>query len=139
QQRYQQIRDRVMEEMKQFFRPEFINRLDDIIVFRQLNENEVTQISDLMLAEVAKRLQEREIELVVTDAFKQRVVLEGYDPRYGARPLRRAILRLLEDRLAEAMLAGEVQAGQTATLDLDDDGQVIVHAQQPVPALVGQG
>jgi ATP-dependent Clp protease ATP-binding subunit ClpC len=127
--RYQLMRDRIMDEFKQFFRPEFINRVDDIIVFRQLTQPEVQQIADLMLREVANRLQEQQITLEVTDAFKAKVVQEGYDPRYGARPLRRAIMRLLEDSLAEALLSDQIQAGERAIVDVDASGQVAIRSQ----------
>ncbi len=131
---YNQIRNRVMDEMKQFFRPEMLNRIDEIIVFRQLERQEVRQIADLMIREVANRLSEQEIALVATDAFKDRLVTEGFDPSYGARPLRRAIARLLEDNLAEAMLMGKVQSGDTAIADLDEDGQIYID-RQDVPVL----
>jgi ATP-dependent Clp protease ATP-binding subunit ClpC len=130
---YNQIRTRVNDEMKQYFRPELLNRIDEIIVFRQLTRDEVKHIADLQLQEVATRLSEQAIGLEVTDAFKEQLVIEGYDPRYGARPLRRAIARLLEDNLAEAILAGQVGAGETAVADVDDDGQVQIQRQsQPV-------
>ena len=116
----------VNEELKQYFRPEFLNRLDDIIVFRQLNKEEVKQIADILLRDVATRLTEKSISLEVSDRFKDKVVDEGYSPSYGARPLRRAIMRLLEDSLAEAMLSGQIQEGDTAFLDVDSDGQVKV-------------
>ncbi|MBF2076528.1 MAG: ATP-dependent Clp protease ATP-binding subunit [Synechococcales cyanobacterium C42_A2020_086] len=135
---YQQLRHRVLDEMKQFFRPELLNRIDEIIVFRQLQRQEVMQIADLMIREVAARLTEQGIALTVTDAFKERLVAEGFNPSYGARPLRRAIARLLEDGLAEAMLSGEVNSGDTAVADLDDDGQVVVRRQN-TPALVNVG
>ncbi|MEA5551717.1 ATP-dependent Clp protease ATP-binding subunit [Anabaena cylindrica UHCC 0172] len=123
---YHRIRNLVNEELKAYFRPEFLNRLDDIIVFTQLNKAEVKQIAEIMLVDVASRLIERRIKLEVTESFKDRVVTEGYDPSYGARPLRRAIMRLLEDSLAEALLAGQIGEGDTAIVDIDDDGQVIV-------------
>ena len=123
---YNRIRNLVNEELKSYFRPEFLNRLDEIIVFSQLNKDEVKEISQIMLEEVAKRLQEKEIKLEVTEAFKDLVVTEGYDPSYGARPLRRAIMRLLEDSLAEAMLSGEIREGDQAIVDVDDDGLVKV-------------
>lgn len=131
---YNQIRNRVMDEMKHFFRPEMLNRIDEIIVFHQLERQEVRQIADLMIREVANRLAEQEIGLVATDAFKDRLVTEGFDPSYGARPLRRAIARLLEDNLAEAMLMGKVQAGDTALADVDEDGQIQIN-RQDVPVL----
>ena len=131
---YNRIRLQVNEALKLAFRPEFLNRLDDIIVFRQLTRDEVKQIADILLKDVSSRLREQNIQLETTDAFKERLVDEGYDPSYGARPLRRAISRLVEDNLAEAMLAGRIVSGDTAVLDLDDDGQVQV--QQQSPALV---
>ncbi|MBE9004261.1 ATP-dependent Clp protease ATP-binding subunit [Fortiea sp. LEGE XX443] len=121
---YHRIRNLVNEEMKAYFRPEFLNRLDEIIVFTQLTKDEVKQISDIMLRDVANRLTEKGIILEVTEAFKELVVREGYNPSYGARPLRRAIMRLLEDSLAEALLSGEISNGDTAIVDVDDDGQV---------------
>ncbi|WP_016953419.1 ATP-dependent Clp protease ATP-binding subunit [Anabaena sp. PCC 7108] len=123
---YHRIRNLVNEELKAYFRPEFLNRLDDIIVFTQLNKAEVKEIAEIMLLDVASRLTERRIKLEVTESFKDRVVTEGYDPSYGARPLRRAIMRLLEDSLAEALLAGQIGEGDTAIVDIDDDGQVVV-------------
>jgi ATP-dependent Clp protease ATP-binding subunit ClpC len=123
---YNRIRSLVNEELKQFFRPEFINRLDEIIVFRQLNKEEVTQIADILLQEVFNRLTEQGITLSVTAAFKELLVKEGYNPSYGARPLRRAIMRLLEDVLAEEMLSGKLKDGQSAIVDVDENGQVKV-------------
>ena len=123
---YNRVRSLVNEEMKQFFRPEFINRLDEIIVFRQLNKEEVKQIADIMLQQVFSRLTEQGITLSVTDRFKDLLVTEGYNPSYGARPLRRAIMRLLEDVLAEEMLSGKLKEGQKAIVDVDENGQVKV-------------
>ena len=98
---YNRIRSLVNEELKQYFRPEFLNRLDEIIVFRQLTRDEVKEIAEIMLKEVFSRMEEKGIYLSVTDGFKERLVEEGYNPSYGARPLRRAVMRLLEDSLAE--------------------------------------
>ncbi|MFB2935768.1 ATP-dependent Clp protease ATP-binding subunit [Aerosakkonemataceae cyanobacterium BLCC-F154] len=123
---YNRIRSLVNEELKQYFRPEFLNRLDEIIVFRQLSKDEVKEIADIMLKEVFGRLLEQEITLEVTEAFKDRLVQEGYNPSYGARPLRRAIMRLLEDSLAEEILSGRIQNGDTVIVDVDDQGQVKV-------------
>ncbi len=127
---YNRIRTLVNEELKAYFRPEFLNRLDDIIVFTQLAKDEVKQIADILLRELANRLTEKGITLEVTERFKERVVEEGYNPSYGARPLRRAIMRLLEDPLAEAMLSGQVTEGVTATVDVDDDNQVTIHGSE---------
>jgi ATP-dependent Clp protease ATP-binding subunit ClpC len=118
------------EELKAYFRPEFLNRVDDIIVFTQLNKDEVKQIAEIMLRDVGSRLKEKNITLEVTEAFKEKVVQEGYDPSYGARPLRRAIVRLLEDSLVEAILSGEIADGDKAIVDVDDDGQVKVRKSE---------
>lgn len=121
---YANIRNRVNDEMKQFFRPELLNRLDEIIVFRQLVREEVAAIATLMLREVEQRLSDRAIQLTVTEAFRERLITEGFDPRYGARPMRRAVSRLVEDALAEAILSGHLHAGDMVELDCDADGQV---------------
>ncbi|AFZ35699.1 ATPase AAA-2 domain protein [Stanieria cyanosphaera PCC 7437] len=130
---YQQIRALVNEELKQYFRPEFLNRLDEIIVFRQLTKPEVQQIAELLLQEIAQRLQqERSINLEVSEAFQEKVIAEGFDPSYGARPLRRAIMRLLEDSLAEAILSGQIQDGDQALITVDDGEVKVLPIQQPV-------
>ncbi|GAB4460225.1 MAG: ATP-dependent Clp protease ATP-binding subunit [Elainellaceae cyanobacterium] len=131
---YTRMRDRINDELKQFFRPELLNRLDEIIVFRSLTRDEVMQVADLMIREVNQRLSEQGIALTVTDAVKERLLAEGYDPAYGARPMRRAVTRLLEDALAEGMLTGEIRSSDTAIVDLDDDGQIRVR-RQDVPVL----
>ena len=109
--KYNRIRSLVNEELKSYFRPEFLNRLDEIIVFRQLNKDEVKEIAEILLKEVFTRLTEKEIDLEVTEKFKERLVDEGFIPAYGARPLRRAIMRLLEDVLAEEILSGRLGEG----------------------------
>jgi ATP-dependent Clp protease ATP-binding subunit ClpC len=126
---YNRIRSLVNEELKQYFRPEFLNRLDEIIVFRQLSRDEVKEISEIMLKEVFARMLEKGIALSVTDAFKERLVDEGYNPSYGARPLRRAVMRLLEDSLAEEFLSGRIGDGDAAVVDVDDDKQVVIRKQ----------
>ncbi|MEM8807454.1 MAG: ATP-dependent Clp protease ATP-binding subunit [Cyanobacteria bacterium P01_G01_bin.38] len=133
--RYHNIRNLVNEEMKQFFRPELLNRIDEIIVFRQLIKDEVAEIAEVLIKQVTARLVERNIQFELSDTFKERLLNEGYDQRYGARPMRRAISRLIEDYLAEALLAGTIQDGDTAIFDLDDDGQVQVRSAKQ-PALV---
>jgi len=124
---YYRIKSLVNEELKQYFRPEFLNRLDEIIVFRQLTKNEVKEIAEIMLQEVFARLQDKGINLNVTDAFKERLVEEGYNPSYGARPLRRAVMRLLEDSLAEEVLSGRIKDGDKATVDIDDNKKVTIN------------
>ncbi|HIK56533.1 MAG TPA: ATP-dependent Clp protease ATP-binding subunit [Synechococcales cyanobacterium M55_K2018_004] len=123
---YNRIRSLVNEELKQYFRPEFLNRLDEIIVFRQLTKDEVKDIADILLREVYGRLQEQGITLEVTERFKDRLIEEGYNPSYGARPLRRAIMRLLEDSLAEEILSGRIKHGDVALVDVNEEGQVQV-------------
>ena len=125
-QSYQRIKSLVQDELKNYFRPEFLNRLDEIIIFRQLNKQEVREIAMIMLNNVFKRLKEKEITLDVTDRFKDKVVDEGFSPAFGARPLRRAIMRLLEDNLAEKMLTGEIAEGTSAIMDVNAEGEIIV-------------
>ncbi|HEY9711783.1 MAG TPA: ATP-dependent Clp protease ATP-binding subunit, partial [Oculatellaceae cyanobacterium] len=127
---YRGIYSLVNEELKSFFRPEFLNRLDEIIVFRQLTKDEVKQISSILLAEVGRRLTEQRIILEVTERFKDRLVEEGYNPSYGARPLRRAITRLLEDSLAEEILSDRVKDGDTVVVDVDEEGKIKTLVQQ---------
>ena len=128
--KYNRIRSLVNEELKSYFRPEFLNRLDEIIVFRQLNKDEVKEISEILLKEVFQRLTEKEITLEVTEKFKERLVDEGYNPAYGARPLRRAIMRLLEDVLAEEILSGRLGEGDTAVVDIDEENKVAIIPQK---------
>merc|ERR1740121_1851895 len=115
----------VHDELKNFFRPEFLNRLDEMIVFKSLTKPEVK--------ETFKRTLDRGIELAMTDPFKKKVVDEGFNPVYGARPLRRAIVRLVEDQLADAFLKEPTVEGERIVLDLNGDGEVIVLRNQPVP------
>ena len=130
---YNRIRSLVNEELKQYFRPEFLNRLDEIIVFRQLSRDEVKEIAKIMLKEVFGRMEEKGIHLSVTDAFKERLVEEGYNPSYGARPLRRAVMRLLEDSLAEEFLSGRIGEGDSAVVDVNEEKQVVIR-KTTVPA-----
>jgi|TARA_B110000444_G_scaffold116092_1_gene109349 ATP-dependent Clp protease ATP-binding subunit ClpC len=130
---YNRIKTLVNEELKQYFRPEFLNRLDEIIVFRQLTKSEVGQIAEIMLKEVFERIAEKGIQLAVTDKFKTRLIDEGFDPAYGARPLRRAVMRLLEDNLAEEVLSEKIKAGDSAVVDVSENGKVIVLLGDKVP------
>jgi ATP-dependent Clp protease ATP-binding subunit ClpC len=131
----------VNEELKQYFRPEFLNRLDEIIVFRQLTRDEVKHIAEIMLKEVFGRMRDKGIHLSVTEAFKERLVEEGYNPSYGARPLRRAVMRLLEDSLAEEFLSGRLGEGDHAVVDVNDQKQVVIRkldvAPPSLPELAG--
>lgn len=134
--KYSLVKDQLNEALKMAFRPEFINRLDDVIVFRQLTRSEVKEIGTLLIQTVNDRLQEQNIRIEVSSAFEERLVTAGYDPSYGARPLRRAVSRLVEDSLAEAILSGQIQSGDSALLDIGADGEVQVK-KQVAPALVG--
>ena len=119
---YRDMKDKVMEEVKQMFRPEFLNRLDEIIVFRQLNKDNMGKIIDLMLAGILKRAtKEMGISFTVSDSARQLLIDEGYDPKYGARPLRRVLQTRVEDRLAEEMLSGEVKPGDRIRIDTKPD------------------
>ncbi|CAD0230268.1 protein disaggregation chaperone [Planktothrix agardhii] len=125
-QQYNRIKNLVHEELKQYFRPEFLNRLDEIIVFRQLEKSEVKQIAEILLRDLLARLMERDITLTVSEGFKDHLVNVGFDPKYGARPLRRALMNLLEDALAEALLAGTIKDGDRAFIDVDQEGKVTI-------------
>eukprot|EP00933_Yihiella_yeosuensis_P037245 TRINITY_DN3113_c0_g1_i1.p1 TRINITY_DN3113_c0_g1~~TRINITY_DN3113_c0_g1_i1.p1 ORF type:complete len:1049 (-),score=299.45 TRINITY_DN3113_c0_g1_i1:95-3241(-) len=126
---YAKLKSKVHEQLKGFFRPEFLNRLDEIIVFRSLNKQEVRDISELEFRKTFARCKERGITLSLTDRFKTMVVDEGYDPVYGARPLRRAIMRLLDDKLAESFLYEPTREGECIICDVDSNGQVVVLRQ----------
>ncbi|WVZ57305.1 hypothetical protein U9M48_007706 [Paspalum notatum var. saurae] len=122
---YDRIKDLVVEEMKRHFRPEFLNRLDETIVFRQLSKAQIKEIAGIMLNDVAARVRKKGVELQVTERFVELVVEEGFDMSYGVRPLKRAIVRLLGDALAEKMLAGEIKDGDSVAVDTDLAGNVV--------------
>ena len=118
--KYEKLKETVTEEMKKAFRPEFLNRIDETIVFSHLNKEEIRQIVDLMLKDLFKRLAERELSIEVTDEVKDHLAEAGYSEAYGARPLRRLIQRKIEDMLAEEILSGKYTAGDTIRLTLVD-------------------
>jgi ATP-dependent Clp protease ATP-binding subunit ClpC len=123
--------------LKRAFRPEFLNRLDDIIVFEPLTEPEIEQVATLELAEVAERLQEQGIGLEVTDAARAQLAREGYDPDFGARPLRRLIERKVENVLAKQLLTGEITSGDRVTVDVADGELTFTRtAGEPVEEVV---
>ncbi len=115
-----QVRESVERALREHFRPEFLNRIDDTIVFEPLTEHELTEIVDLLVAEVRGRLSEREIDIELTEAVREELVREGYDPELGARPLRRTVERRVENELARRILAGEFGEGQRITVDFAD-------------------
>ncbi|MBO6086959.1 ATP-dependent Clp protease ATP-binding subunit [bacterium] len=119
--KYEKLKDTVTEEMKKAFRPEFLNRIDETIVFAHLTQEEIRQIVDLMLKDLFKRLSERELTIEVTDEAKDHLAKNGYSEAYGARPLRRLIQRKVEDELAEEILSGKYHAGDTIVMKLVDD------------------
>ncbi len=121
QQSYEDMKEKVMTEVKKTFRPEFLNRLDDIIVFHELTEEQLRQIVDLMVKDLQKRLSERKLKFEMTDAAKSWLAKAGFDPVYGARPLRRAIERYVENPLSTKVLKGEFNEGDTVVVDLVDN------------------
>jgi len=123
--KYQQMKDRVLDELKKTFRPEFLNRLDEVIVFHALNEEHIYQIVDIMLNELNQRVFEYSMNLEVTEAAKDKLVKEGYDPQLGARPLRRVIQKFLEDGISEEMLQGNVLPGDHVLVDVDEDNNFV--------------
>jgi ATP-dependent Clp protease ATP-binding subunit ClpC len=118
---YKDMKGKVMEELKKAFRPEFLNRIDETIVFHSLEKSHLKHIVSLMSNQLTKRLQEQDIELMLTEDAKDKIANEGYDPEYGARPLRRAIQKHIEDRLSEELLKGKVLTGQSVVIDVEDN------------------
>ena len=131
---FEQIKADVMAELKTAVRPEFLNRIDDIIVFNRLNEDEIAQIADGMLRKVAARMQDMEITMDWTEAAKKHLAKAGFDPVYGARPLRRAVTNEVEDLVAEESLEGKIKKGDSVTLDAADDKLVLTHKDAKAPA-----
>jgi ATP-dependent Clp protease ATP-binding subunit ClpC len=129
---YGRMKGRVMEEVKQTFRPEFLNRVDEVIVFHQLTREQIEQIVTLELEKVVREVRAQDMELKVTDAAKQLLAKKGWDPQFGARPLRRAIQRNVEDEIAEEMLRGTFTAGDHILADVDpDDPEKLKYAKIP--------
>ena len=122
---YEDMKSNVMGELKKSFRPEFLNRIDDIIVFHPLREADIKEIVKLMLRVLVKRLEANNIKLEVSEAATEHLAKKGFDPLFGARPLRRAIQSMIEDRLAEEMLEGKVKAGDSIVVDLEEDKIVV--------------
>ncbi|MDF2682331.1 MAG: ATP-dependent Clp protease ATP-binding subunit ClpC [Brevibacillus sp.] len=123
--KYQDMKDKVMDELKKSFRPEFLNRIDEVIVFHSLEQEHIEQIVSLMTDELRKRLKEQSIDFQLTEEAKKVLAKEGFDPAYGARPLRRAIQRHIEDRLSEELLKGNISKGDTVNID-SEEGQLVV-------------
>jgi ATP-dependent Clp protease ATP-binding subunit ClpC len=129
---YKDMKGKVMTELKKAFRPEFLNRIDEIIVFHALEKDHLKQIVTLMAEQLVNRLKEQHIYLELTDAAKEKILSEGYDPEYGARPLRRAIQKYIEDRLSEELLKGTVLTGQRIVMDVEND-EFFVRVGEAIP------
>ena len=123
---YERMKDKVMEEVKRFFRPEFLNRLDATIVFHALSKQEIHQIVDLMMNMVRSELKDKDIAIELTEAAREHLGEKGFDPVLGARPLRRLIQNEVEDKLSDELLGGKIAEGDTAIVDLDEEGNVVV-------------
>jgi ATP-dependent Clp protease ATP-binding subunit ClpB len=127
-------RKRLLDALRQHFRPEFLNRVDDIIVFNSLTREHLHQIVDIQLRNVGKLLKDRKVRLQVTDAVKERIITEGYDPQYGARPMRRAIQRLIQDPLALKLINGEFTEGDTVLVETNGEGELQFEKLVPLAA-----
>ncbi|BDG62120.1 ATP-dependent Clp protease ATP-binding subunit [Caldinitratiruptor microaerophilus] len=131
---YEEMKKRVMDEVKRIFRPEFLNRVDEIIIFHSLTDEHLKKIVQLEIRKVARRLEENGIRVEATDAALMKLVREGHDPQYGARPLRRAIQRLVEDPLSEEMLRGTFGPGDVVVIDTDAEGNIKFSKKAPEKA-----
>ena len=131
QESYERMKENLLGELKKTFRPEFLNRVDGVVVFHSLTKEQIRKIVDLMLATVNQQLSEKGIKLEVTDAARDFLGEKGYDEVFGARPLRRVIQDMVEDKLSEALLSGKFQSGDIVVVDLED-GEIVVH-----PAAIG--
>ena len=138
---YERMKESMLEELKRTFRPEFLNRVDELIVFHPLDEENILRIAGLMVGSVAQRLKERGIALSWDDDVLQYLAKEGFDPTYGARPLRRAIQRMVEDDLSEEILSGRIKLGDTVRMGLAEDHLTFtpVPQQEPAPASDAEG
>ncbi len=126
---FEVMKDTVLEELRGHFRPEFLNRVDEIIVFHSLSEEHLKQIVEIQLRSLRKRLADRHVELELTDRARGYLVRSGYDPSYGARPLKRAIQREIETPLARRILGGEVRDGQHIVVDLSPAGNLVFESK----------
>jgi ATP-dependent Clp protease ATP-binding subunit ClpC len=130
-QEHKKMRTKIIDELKRVFRPEFLNRVDGVVVFKRLTPAEMRQIVDLMLVRIGEHLLQQEMKLDITDAARDKIAEEGFDKVYGARPLRRVIQRLIEDPLSEELLRSKFATGETVLVTLDDSGEVVLQHVQP--------
>jgi ATP-dependent Clp protease ATP-binding subunit ClpB len=131
---YERMKQAVLEEMRSNFRPEFLNRVDEIIVFHSLSEEHLKRIVDIQLGHLRARLADRHIEIEINDAARTHLVRSGYDPTYGARPLKRAIQKEIETPLARLVLAGKVRDGQTVDVTFDPATGALAFASRAAAA-----
>jgi ATP-dependent Clp protease ATP-binding subunit ClpC len=124
------MKARIMGEVRRTFRPEFLNRIDEVIVFHALTPEHIKEIVNIMLKEVVRRMREHEVELEVTDRARAWLAKQGFDEEFGARPLRRTIQREVEDRLSEELLKGTFQRGDRVVVDAGEDGIVVRKAER---------
>ena len=130
---YEKVREKILDETKRVFKPEFLNRLNDLVIFKSLARDDMEAIVELELRNVTDRLKERELIFEFANAAKAFLIEKGYDEKYGARPLRRAVERYLEDSLAESILNGDIKPGETIKVDVQEDGKSLSFVQdQPV-------
>jgi ATP-dependent Clp protease ATP-binding subunit ClpC len=131
------MQSKVMDELKRHFRPEFLNRIDEVIVFHQLSREQVKSIVDLLTRRVVEQLKSKDIAMELTDAAKELLAEKGYDPALGARPLRRTIQRMVEDPLSEKLLWKEFSAGQLVVVDAEDGAVVFRPLDQATDTDIG--
>jgi ATP-dependent Clp protease ATP-binding subunit ClpC len=130
---YERTREKILDETKKVFKPEFLNRLNDLVIFKSLAREDMLEIVDLELRNVSARLRERELTFEFSRECKEFLIEKGYDEKYGARPLRRAVEKYLEDTLAEAILSGEIKPGEVIRVTLDEESKCLRFEQdQPV-------
>jgi ATP-dependent Clp protease ATP-binding subunit ClpC len=132
-QSYEKMKEKIMDEAKRLFRPEFLNRLDDAIVFRSLTKPELVEVLELEVSKVGQRLKGRQLHLTLDEAAKELLLQKGYDPNYGARPMRRAVERSLEDPLAEEILKGTLHPNDPILVTVQD-GKIVFRQKTSAPA-----
>src|SRR5438445_531396 len=134
---YARMKEHITEELRRTFRPEFLNRIDEVIIFRPLTGGQIKAIADILIARVQRELRGQNMQLELTEAAKDLLAKEGFDPTFGARPLRRTIQRLIEDQLSDELLRGSFSPGDTVVVDARDERIVFERKRQPEPALKG--
>jgi ATP-dependent Clp protease ATP-binding subunit ClpC len=131
---YERMKEKVLNEVKQYFRPEFLNRIDSQVVFHALSHEHIRSIVDLMLTSMEKQLEEKDITIEVTDPARDWLGEKGYDETFGARPLRRVIQNEIEDHLSDLLLQGDIREGDTVLIDVDDDKKLTLEPKERTKA-----